>query len=179
MKMDLGRGKAWLFDGILDVDWDLISYHTGFDVVRKLGPSAARKDIAKELAKYLLVNVDPDFPKKVQPGDYIIGGKGLGYGHAHSYSIVAMQGAGISALLCEAPLTSFKRDCIHHRFPMVGIKGIMAVTKQGDELDVDLGAGVVKNLTSKKELRFQPYPDFLIKMLQAGGLQHLHSFGDW
>ncbi len=173
--MKLGRGTAWVFDGMLDIDWHLMSIDRAYEILAKLGPGATPEAQAKEFANHLLTNVDPDFPKKVRPGDYVVGGEGMGYGHAHSHAILAMKGAGIRAILCDAPHTTFKRDCMHHGFPLIGIRGIRAATNPGDQLEVDLKAGVVRNLTSGKEVRFPPYPDFLIDMLQKGGLYALWS----
>ncbi len=171
--MILNKGKAWVFEGVLDVDWEIMDYNVRDKIRTKLGPNAKEDEIAKEHAKYLLVNVDPDFPKKVHPGDYIVGGEGVGYGHDHTHGIIGMTGAGIGAVLCERTNTNFKRNCIHLGIPLVEVKGIMAAVKTGDELEVDLSKGVVKNLTSRKELLFQPYPDFLINILEAGGLYQL------
>ena len=46
----------------------------------------------------------------------------------------------------------------------------MTGTGTGDELEVDLAKGTIRNLTSGKTLSFVPYPDFLIAIIEAGGL---------
>jgi len=150
-----------------------MSIATANEVHFRLGRGASDEEVCKEFAKHLMVKVDPDFPKKVQPNDYIIGGRGMGYGHDHYHAVQAMKGARMSAVLCEATNTNFKRNSIHVGFPLVEVKGIVAATKTGDELEVDLRAGVVSNVTSGIDLQFQPYPEFLIEMLQAGGLYPL------
>ncbi|MFC1988748.1 3-isopropylmalate dehydratase [Chloroflexota bacterium] len=180
--MKLGRGKAWVFDGVLDVDWQMVEF-TGAAKARATVQSAAvdplsrqvidEEAYAKEYAKYLLTPIDPDFPKKVKPGDYLVGNKGLGYGHDHDGPCIAMKGAGIAGIICEAISANFKRNCVFRGIPVVIAKGIMDATKTGDELEVDLAAGTMKNLTSGKELRFAPYPDFLIEIIQAGGVYPL------
>ncbi|MFC1988745.1 3-isopropylmalate dehydratase [Chloroflexota bacterium] len=171
--MKLKQGKAWVFDGILDVDWQMIEHGGSQKARAKVGGSATEEEFAKEYANYLLTPIDPDFPKKVKPGDYIVGGKGLGYGHDHTGPCIAMKGAGIGAILCEGINGNFERNCIYYGIPVVIVTGIVTATKTGDELEVDLAGGIVKNLTSGKELRFTPYPDFLIEIIQAGGLSPL------
>jgi len=52
----------------------------------------------------------------------------------------------------------------------VEVKGIMSGTNTGDELEVDLEKGVVRNLTYGKTFTFVPYPDFILEILEAGGL---------
>ena len=169
--MELGRATAWVFDGVLDVDWQMVAPDVAERTISKR--QAGDKALAEEYAKYLMTPIDPDFPKKVRPGDYIVGGKGIGYGHDHTGPCIAMQGAGIGAVLCEATSTNFKRNCIYYGVPVVEAKGIMTGTSTGDDLEVDLGAGVVKNLTSGRSLQFRPYPDFMIEIIQAGGMYPL------
>jgi 3-isopropylmalate/(R)-2-methylmalate dehydratase small subunit len=165
------RGKAWKFDGVLDVDWEICPFETAQQISHKYQLGELKKeDVIKEYGKYCMVNVDPDFPKKVQPGDFIVGGAGIGYGHDHDHACISIRGAGVSAVICEATGGYFKRNSIHHGLPVVELKGIMAAVEQGDELELDLAGGTVKNLNSGKTLNFQPWPKFLIEIIQAGGL---------
>ena len=165
------RGKAWKFDGILDVDWEICPLGVSKHIMAKYQSGELTKEqVKKELGQHCLTNVDPDFPKKVQPGDFLIGGKGMGYGHDHDHACVSIQGAGISAVICEATSGYFKRNSIHHGLPLVELKGIMAAVEQGDELELDLVEGTLKNVQSGKTEKFQPWPAFLIDMVQAGGL---------
>jgi 3-isopropylmalate/(R)-2-methylmalate dehydratase small subunit len=165
------RGKAWKFDGVLDVDWEICP----LDVTKQIMPryqlgELTKEEVLKEFGKHCMTNVDPDFPKKVQPGDFLIGGKGMGYGHDHDHACVSIQGAGISAVICEATGGYFKRNSIHHGLPVVELKGIMSAIEQGDELELDLAAGTLTNVQSGKTVQFQPWPKFLIEMTEAGGL---------
>jgi 3-isopropylmalate/(R)-2-methylmalate dehydratase small subunit len=77
---------------------------------------------------------------------------------------------GVGAVLCEATNSNFKRNGIHHGLPVVEVKGIMAGAKTGDELEVDLAGGTVKNLATDAVLHFRPYPEFILGILEAGGL---------
>ncbi len=168
------KGKAWVFDGVMDVDWEICPTATAHDIMIKAAAGQIRKeDMVKEMGKYCMTKVDPDFPKKVQPGDFIVAGKGMGYGHDHDHACLSIKGAGVGAVICEPTNTNFKRNCIHHGLPMVEVKGIRAATNAGDELEVNFAEGVVRNLTSGNKLHFQPYPDFLIEILQADGVYPL------
>ena len=168
MKM---RGKAWKFDGVLDVDWEICPYDIAFQMRSKYQLGELTKEgVIKEFGKHCMTNVDPDFPNKVQPGDFIIGGKGMGYGHDHDHACISIMGAGVSAVICEATGGYFKRNSIHHGLPVVELKGVMSEVGQGDELELDLTKGTLANMQSGKTIKFQPWPKFLIDIIQAGGL---------
>jgi 3-isopropylmalate/(R)-2-methylmalate dehydratase small subunit len=165
------RGKAWKFAGVLDVDWEICPLGEAREVLSKYQQGElSEEEMTKELGKFCMTKVDPDFPSKAQPGDFLIGGEGMGYGHDHDHACVSIKGAGISAVLCEAAAGYFKRNSIHHGLPVIELQGIMAAVEQGDELEVDLVTGKGTNITSGKSLQFQPWPQFLLDMIQAGGL---------
>ena len=158
------HGKVWRFEGILDVDREIcgMSYNLRYG-------SKSYEEQLKMYGEACLVNVDPDFPKKVHKGDFVVGGPGFGYGHDHDHACVALRGAGVGAVLVEAANTIFKRLSITNGLAVVEVKGIMDAVKTGDELEVDLAEGTVKNITNGKTLKFIPYPDFILEILDAGG----------
>jgi 3-isopropylmalate/(R)-2-methylmalate dehydratase small subunit len=162
------RGKAWRFAGVMDVDWEIcpVEHMHAF----REDPSKTYDQRLAELGQYCMTTVDPDFPKKVKPGDIIVGGEGFGYGHDHDHACMSLRGAGVAAILCEATNSNFMRNAIHHGLAVVEVKGILVGTDTGDELEIDLAEGRVRNLTNSKTFTFVPYPDFIIEILQAGGL---------
>ena len=161
------RGRVWRFEGVMDVDWEICPVEH-LHAFREVNQSYEER--LKELGSYCLTMVDPDFPKKVQTGDLVVGGEGFGYGHDHDHACMSLRGAGVAAVLCESTNINFKRNSIHHGLPVIEVKGIMNETKTGDELEVDLTEGTVRNLTTGKSLSFIPYPDFILEILEAGGL---------
>ena len=83
---------------------------------------------------------------------------------------MSIRGAGVAAVVCESSNSNFMRNAIHHGLAVVEAKGIMSGTSTGDELEVDLAKGTIHNLTNGRTLAFVPYPDFLIEIIEAGGL---------
>jgi 3-isopropylmalate/(R)-2-methylmalate dehydratase small subunit len=159
------RGKAWVFAGILDVDWEILSYEVSRQLQQKGLPRTY-----EELGKYCMVNLDPDFPRKVQKGDFIVGSENVGYGHDHDQACMAIKGAGVGAVLCESSNGNFVRNSIDHGLPVVEIKGVSTAVHQGDELEVDLAHGSCRNATTGRLLQFAPLPDVLLQILAAGGV---------
>jgi 3-isopropylmalate/(R)-2-methylmalate dehydratase small subunit len=113
---------------------------------------------------------DPDFHKKVQRGDFLVGGKSTGYGHDHDHASIALRGAGIAAVLCEGTNQNFHRNSIHHGLPVVVVKGIMTAVETGHRLEVHLLEGWVRNVETQEMLTFKPWPDFILDIIREGGL---------
>jgi 3-isopropylmalate/(R)-2-methylmalate dehydratase small subunit len=158
------RGKAWRFEGLLDVDWEIMPHAANRHLQEKGTPTY------EDYGKYCMTAVDPDFPSKVQKGDFIIAGEGMGYGHDHDQACMSIRGAGVSAVLCEWSNPNFLRNSIDVGLPVIQCKGIMGKVRQGDELEVDLVKGTITNLTKREQMRFLPFPDFILEVLEAGGL---------
>jgi 3-isopropylmalate dehydratase small subunit len=102
-----------------------------------------------------------------------VAGENMGYGHDHESAPLAIKGCGIAAGICESTNRNFFRNAIHIGLPVVECRGIKAGVKEGDELEVDLGGGIIKNLSTGETLRFPPFPDFLLEIIEAGGLYAL------
>ena len=156
------KGKAWVFGGVLDIDWEIIPWPETKMLRGKL-------DNYDEMATYAMVKVDPDFPKKVAKGDFIVADQNVGYGHDHFIGSMALRGAGVAAVLCESAGPYFLRNSMEHGLPVLEIEGIFSGTQQGDALEVDIAQGYAKNLRSNQRFDFKPLPDFLLTILEAGG----------
>jgi 3-isopropylmalate/(R)-2-methylmalate dehydratase small subunit len=159
------RGKAWVFGDILDVDFDICPIEAT--------KGAGKPKTEKEWGKYLMINLDPEFPQKVKEGDFIIAGENMGYGHDHESGPLAIKACGVSAVICESTNRNFLRNTVHVGVPVIELPGIKSQVKQGDELEMNLKAGTVKNLTTGQTMNFAPYPDFLVEIIEAGGLYPL------
>ena len=170
------RGRAWVFGDNLDADWDICD----LNYLRELAEKGAIPG-AKELGARCLVRLDPDFPGKVRPGDFIVAGANAGCSSAcldglpidpHLYAVaaLALKGAGIGAVLCESAAANFQRNAIDAGLPVVECRGITGTVGQGDELRVDMERGTVVDLTTGVQMRFPPLPTFILQMLAAGGL---------
>lgn len=160
------RGKAWVFDGIMDVDWEICPFPELKDAGVELGVWG-RYEV---LGQFAMVKVDPEFHRKVRKGDFIVAGENFGYGHDHDTGPKAIKGAGVAAVLCESAGPYFLRNSLDHGLPVVELEGIRKAVQQGDELELDAEKGYVKNLRTMEELTFKPFPSFILEMLDAGGI---------
>ena len=123
-----------------------------------------------EMAKHVLESLNPDFPKKVQKGDIIIAGRNFGCSSGRAIAPKAIKATGVSAVLADGFSRTFYRNGHEVGLPILEVPGIHDFVETGDRIRVDIASGVVTNLTSGKSLNGSPAPEFLLKMLQAGGL---------
>ncbi len=155
------KGKVWVFGDNLDVDVEILPGR-----LRNTG--LIKED---EQGKWCMHDVDPDFSKKVKKGDIMVVGTNMGKGHDHFMANISIMECGISCVIAESLDRNFFRNSFAVGLPIIEYKGIKQKVKEGDELEVDLNAGEIKNLTTKETLKFTPYPAFLLDILEAGGLE--------
>jgi 3-isopropylmalate/(R)-2-methylmalate dehydratase small subunit len=123
-----------------------------------------------EMAKHVLENVNPDFPKKVQTGDILVAGRNFGCSSGRAIAAKALKATGISAIVAELFSRTFYRNGHEIGLPLLEVPGVHDLVETGDRLRVDITRGVIENLTSGKSLHGNPPSQFLLEMLQAGGL---------
>ena len=121
-----------------------------------------------ELAKHVLEDADPAFAAKVKPGDFIAAGKNFGLGSSREHAPLIIKMAGVSAILAKSVARIFFRNAIN-----LGLPVLICDTdkiKDGDELEVDLAAGTVKDITNGNQLTFAKIPEVMLHILDEDGL---------
>jgi len=123
-----------------------------------------------ELAKHCMEDIDKDFLKRVKPGDIMMATTNFGCGSSREHAPLAIKAAGISCIIAKSFARIFFRNAINIGLPLLECEEAVDKTKAGDVLEVNLSSGRIKNLTSGKEFRASPYPDFMAELISAGGL---------
>jgi 3-isopropylmalate/(R)-2-methylmalate dehydratase small subunit len=129
-----------------------------------------------ELAKHLLEDVEPGFAQKVAPGDFLVAGRNFGLGSSREHAPTIIKLAGVSAVLARSFARIFSRNAINLGLPVLecDTSGI----REGNELEVDLEAGVVRNLSRGSTVAFPPLPPVMRRILADGGLAaHVKKHG--
>ncbi len=151
------KGKAWKFGD--DVNTDVIYAGKYLPITDPI-----------EMAKHAFDVVYPDFPKNVKKGDFVVAGKYFGCGSSREQAATCLKFAGVSAVIAESFARIFYRNAINLGLPILICPGISKGVEQGDELEVDLSSGVVKNLTKGSEMKAKALPPFVMEILNDGGL---------
>jgi 3-isopropylmalate/(R)-2-methylmalate dehydratase small subunit len=123
-----------------------------------------------ELAKHAMEGIDKSFVKKVKPGDIMMATTNFGSGSSREHAPLAIKAAGVSCIIAKSFARIFFRNAINIGLPLLECDEAVDKTEAGDTLEVDLTKGRIKNQTRRMEFRARPYPDFMAKLISAGGL---------
>jgi 3-isopropylmalate/(R)-2-methylmalate dehydratase small subunit len=158
------RGRAWVFGD--DISTDHIAPGRLFHL---------RTDLPA-LAQHVMEDADPAFASAVRPGDIIVAGRNFGLGSSREHAPRIIRLAGVGAVLAQSFARIFFRNAINVGLPVLqcDTRGIAA----GDELEVDLTAGEVRDLSSGTVVPFVPLPQVMVTILNDGGLvEHVKKHG--
>ncbi|MCL2688071.1 MAG: 3-isopropylmalate dehydratase small subunit [Methanobrevibacter sp.] len=150
------KGKVWKFGD--DIDTDIIIPGRYLVVTDP-----------EKLAKHCMEGLDPHFYKKINKGDFIVAGKNFGCGSSREHAPLALQGAGVGAVIAESFARIFYRNATNVGIPLLETPGISASLKEGEEIEVDMEKGLIIS-ESGKEYKFKKLPPFMLEILEKGGL---------
>lgn len=123
----------------------------------------------KELAAHCMEDIDKDFLKRMQPGDIIAAGNNFGCGSSREHAPLAIKTSGISCVVAKSFARIFYRNSINIGLPIV-VSDLDI--KDGDQVEVDLDNGVLKNITQGTQDTFPPFSPFLQELIAGGGLMN-------
>ena len=127
-------------------------------------------DDEMELAQHCMEDLDGDFVNKVKRGDAIVSGEDFGCGSSREHAVWALRGVGIQTVIAKTFARIFYRNAINNGFYLIESPDAPEKISDGDELQIDLKAGLIKNVTSGIDIKFNPLPDFALEIIQDGGL---------
>ena len=159
-------GKVWKFGA--DVDTDAII------PARYLNTSDP-----EELAKHCMEDADPEFMQKMKPGDIILADKNFGCGSSREHAPIAIKHAKVGCVIAKNFARIFYRNAFNMGLPIFESEEAFDRINEGDEVEVDADAGVVRNLTSGEKFQVSPLPPFMQQLIADGGLMaHIAKRGD-
>jgi len=149
--------RAWVFESDVSTD-DIIA-----------GRYLIKHD-PKELGAHAMENISPQFSRMVRPGDVIVGGRNFGCGSSREQAPITLKAAGVSAVVAESFARIFYRNSINQGLPVITCSGVRSGFKNMDEVKVDLKGGTVRNVSTGKVFKADPFPDFILEIIKDGGL---------
>ncbi|MDH4222220.1 MAG: 3-isopropylmalate dehydratase small subunit [candidate division Zixibacteria bacterium] len=153
------KGKTWVTGD--DIDTDQI-YHGQYL------PLTDPEEMKKHAMEFV-----PGFEKfsqEVKPGEIIAAGKNFGTGSSREHAVICLKENGISCVVAESFARIFYRNAINLGFPLLECPGITKIIKTGEELDVDISTGEVRNLSNDKSLKGHPLSGLELEITEKGGL---------
>ncbi|MGH2791104.1 MAG: 3-isopropylmalate dehydratase small subunit [Actinomycetota bacterium] len=123
-----------------------------------------------ELAKHAMEDLDDTFASGVSPGDVVVAGANFGCGSSREHAPIALKGTGVSAVVASSFARIFFRNAINTGLPIVTCPEAVAATDAGDEVEVDVASGQVRNVTKHQTFEAEALPDFIMDIVGRGGL---------
>jgi 3-isopropylmalate/(R)-2-methylmalate dehydratase small subunit len=157
------EGRCWTFGDNIPTD--------------AITPTHVMLKSPREMAAFVLATLNPEFPKRVQPGDIVVAGGNFGCSSGRALAAKALQATGIGAVAAECFSRTFYRNGYEIGLPLFEAAGIRALVNDGDRLRLNVAHGTAENLSTGKTLRGPPPSTFLLRMLEAGGLIPLLNSG--
>jgi 3-isopropylmalate/(R)-2-methylmalate dehydratase small subunit len=123
-----------------------------------------------ELAKHCMEDLDKDFIKKLKAGDFIVAESNFGCGSSREHAPISIKAAGVSGVIAKSFARIFFRNAINIGLPILESDEAVAGIRTGDELEVDLTTGEIKNVTRSQVYKAQAFPPFMQEIVEKGGL---------
>jgi len=151
------RGRVWKFGDNIDTDF--------------IFPGQFMHITDPEETKYYCFKTTyPEFLEKAKPGDIIVAGKNWGCGSSREQAAACLKYFGIGAIVAESVARIYFRNAINLGLPILIAPGVTKIVEQGDELEINLETGEIKNLRTGQTIKAKPLPPFMMEILKAGGL---------
>ncbi|MEM1578168.1 MAG: 3-isopropylmalate dehydratase small subunit [Archaeoglobaceae archaeon] len=147
-------GRVWKFGDDIDTDVIIPGKYLVFNE-------------PEELAKHVFENLRADFAKKVKKGDFIVAGRNFGCGSSREHAVLALKGAGISAVIAKSFARIFFRNAINTGLLVIECAETDKID-DGDEIEIDNENGEIINLTKGDRYRIKPIPEFLLEIANVG-----------
>ena len=122
-----------------------------------------------ELAAHCMEDIDEEFLKRVKPGDIIVATTNYGCGSSREHAPIALKAAGVSCVIAQSFARIFFRNAINLGLPLLECTMADRIDA-GNELEVTLETGEIKNITKHRTYKSEPYPEFMLQLVSAGGL---------
>jgi 3-isopropylmalate/(R)-2-methylmalate dehydratase small subunit len=154
------RGRAWKFGNNVDTDQIIPAKYAIYSLDEK------------KLGEHALEGV-PDnegWSQRISAGDILVAGSNFGCGSSREIAPIAIRGAGISCVIADSYARIFFRNSINLGYPILQSPGAAEAIEEGDELEVALSEGVIRNLTRGDVYRCDAFPDFMNELIEMGGL---------
>jgi len=151
------RGRAWVFGRNVNTDAIIPARHCNTADPR-------------ELARHCMEDADPTFIRRMQRGDLIVAGANFGCGSSREVAPLSIKAAGVSAVVAKSFARIFFRNAINIGLPIFECSQAVDGIAEGDEIEIDPPAGVLRNITRGTDYPLTPFPDFLQRIIARGGL---------
>ena len=150
----------------------IFKFHNDLDTDQIIASQYLLLPNLEEMKEHAFESLDPDFPKKVKPGDFVVGGENFGCGSSREHAPIAIKASGVSCVIAETFARIFYRNSINIGLPIIECKEASERIEAGDEVEIDFDSGIITNKTKGESYKGQAFPEFMQKIIKAEGLMN-------
>jgi 3-isopropylmalate dehydratase small subunit len=154
------RGRAWKFGANVDTDQIIPAKYAIYSLDEKLLGEHAMEGVPGR----------EGWTSQVTAGDILVAGSNFGCGSSREIAPIAIRGAGIAAVVAASYARIFFRNAINLGYPILQSPQAAEAIAEGDELEIDLEAGIIRNFSRSDEYHAEPFPPFMNELMRMGGL---------
>ena len=130
----------------------------------------------QELAKHCMEDIDKDYLNKVKNANIIVAGSNFGCGSSREHAPVAIKASGIECVIAQSFARIFFRNAINIGLPILECADADKID-EGDEIEIDFDKGVITNKSKNEKYEVASFPEFMQKLIEAGGLMQAMKKG--
>ena len=131
----------------------------------------------RELASHCMEDIDKTFVSRVKQGDIMVAGQNFGCGSSREHAPIAIKASGVSVVIAKSFARIFYRNAINIGLAIVECPEAAEGISEGDNVEADLDNGIIRNITTGKEYKTAPFPEFVQKIIENGGLMQAIANG--
>ncbi|MFQ6617912.1 MAG: 3-isopropylmalate dehydratase small subunit [Fidelibacterota bacterium] len=122
------------------------------------------------LGLHCMEDHDSEFVKRIKKGDILVAGENFGCGSSRENAPIAIKGAGISCVIAKSFARIFYRNAVNIGLPIMESREAVDNIDSGDLIHADIKSGRITNRTKNKIFSSVPFPDFVKKIIDCGGM---------
>ncbi len=146
----------------------IFKFHDDLDTDQIIASQYLLLPDIEEMKVHTFESLDPEFPVKVRPGDYVVGGENFGCGSSREQAPSVLKALGVQAVVAKSFARIFYRNAINIGLPVIVCKELPDAVKDGDEMELSLTEGVAR--AGGREFSCTRLPEYMQKILSQGGL---------
>ena len=148
----------------------IFKFHNDLDTDQIIASQYLLLPNLEEMKEHAFESLDPDFPKKVKPGDFVVGGENFGCGSSREQAPGVLKALGVQAIVAKSFARIFYRNAINIGLPIIECPEAAKAINAGDEVTVDFDSGIITDETTGEKFKGQAFPPFMQKIIDCEGL---------
>ncbi|MGL5437966.1 MAG: 3-isopropylmalate dehydratase small subunit [Lachnospiraceae bacterium] len=146
----------------------IFKFHNDLDTDQIIASQYLLLPTIEEMKIHTFESLDPEFPEKVKPGDYVVGCENFGCGSSREQAPSVLKALGVKAVIAKSFARIFYRNAINIGLPVIVCKDLPDQVENGDKMELSLSEGLAR--AGGQEFSCTRLPEYMQQILEQGGL---------